>query len=192
MLVGVNCKYQKHVKQQKGQNQAPGKGSKGSQEEICKLKAGYVSGNLIDQDNLRNWKKPKNSNSKSHRFSANDASQIQLKNKFSILATEALEVGQQTPVLLKHKDRELKSFTVKTEKNKNKRTILLLVSSHGRRIGPMLYENLGTKFDSVIFSNQMLLLQRLLRIQGSLVKARSCYCSGRAKKQPGEKLSLFN
>jgi hypothetical protein len=31
-----------------------------------------------------------------------------------------LEVGQQTPVLLKHKDRELKSFTVKAEKEKER------------------------------------------------------------------------
>jgi hypothetical protein len=48
---------------------------------------------------------------------------------------------------LKHKGRELKSFTVKTEKDKNKRKILLLGSSHGREIGPMLQENLGTEFD---------------------------------------------
>jgi hypothetical protein len=36
---------------------------------------------------------------------------------------------------------------VKTEKNKYKRRILLLGSSHGRKIGPMLWENLGIKFD---------------------------------------------
>jgi hypothetical protein len=37
-----------------------------------------------------------------------------------------LNVGQQTPVLLKQKGRKLKSFSVKTAKNKNKRKILLL------------------------------------------------------------------
>jgi hypothetical protein len=36
---------------------------------------------------------------------------------------------------------------VKTEKNKHKRKILLLGSSHGRKVGPMLPKNLGTKFD---------------------------------------------
>jgi hypothetical protein len=54
-----------------------------------------------------------------------------------------LEVGQQTPVLWKHKGRELKSFSVKTGKKK----ILLLGSSIDMEIGPTLEENLGTKFD---------------------------------------------
>jgi hypothetical protein len=89
----------------------------------------------------------KNSNTRSYRFSANDASQVQLSNKSSVLATYALEIDKQIPVLLKHKDRELKSFTVKTEKNKNKMKALLLGSSRGREIGPMSQENLGTKFD---------------------------------------------
>jgi hypothetical protein len=39
-----------------------------------------------------------------------------MNNKFSMLATDALEVGQQTPVLLKHKGRELKSFIQNKEK----------------------------------------------------------------------------
>jgi hypothetical protein len=34
-----------------------------------------------------------------------------------------------------------------TEKNKNKRILLLLGSSNGREIGPMVQENLGTKYD---------------------------------------------
>jgi hypothetical protein len=130
------------------------------EEEICKLKAGNVSSNSMDQDNSGNWKKTKNPNS-NHRFPANDC-QVQLNNKFSILATDALKIGQQTPVLLKHKGREPKSFTVKTEKNKRK--ILLLGSSHGRETGPMLQENLETKSDMDSNSSQMLLLQRLLRI----------------------------
>jgi hypothetical protein len=48
---------------------------------------------------------------------------------------------------LKHRGRKPKSFTVKTQKNKNKRYILLLGSSHAREIGPMVQENLGTKYD---------------------------------------------
>jgi hypothetical protein len=39
---------------------------------------------------------------------------------------------------------KLISFTAKTEKNKNKRNVLLLGSSHGKEIGPMVQENLGT------------------------------------------------
>jgi hypothetical protein len=49
--------------------------------------------------------------------------------------------------MLKHKGRELKSFIAKTEKNKNKRKILLLGSNHSREIGPMRKDNLVTKFD---------------------------------------------
>jgi hypothetical protein len=77
-------------------------------------------------------------------LSANDASQVKLNNKFSVLATDSLEFAQQSPVLLKHGGREQKSFT---EKNKSKRKIYLLGSSYGRGIGPMLQENLGSKFD---------------------------------------------
>jgi hypothetical protein len=40
---------------------------------------------------------------------------------------------------------EPKSFTVKIEKNKNKRRILLLGSSHDKGIGPKLQENQGAK-----------------------------------------------
>jgi hypothetical protein len=61
-----------------------------------------------------------------------------MNNKFSILETDVLEVGQQTPVLLKHKGTELKSFTVRMKKNKNKRKILLLGSSYAREIGPII------------------------------------------------------
>jgi hypothetical protein len=45
---------------------------------------------------------------------------------------------------LKHERREQISFT---ETNKNKRKIYYLGSNHGRGIGPMLQENLGSKFD---------------------------------------------
>jgi hypothetical protein len=45
-------------------------------EEICKLKAGNVISNFMEEDNSGKWKKPKKSNSRSHRFSANDACQV--------------------------------------------------------------------------------------------------------------------
>jgi hypothetical protein len=51
-----------------------------------------------------------------HRFPASAASQVQLNNKICILATDALDVGQQTPAPLKHKGRKVKSFTMKTAK----------------------------------------------------------------------------
>jgi hypothetical protein len=65
------------------------------------------------------------------RFSANDAPQVQVNNRFSVLETDTLDLGQQSPVLLKHEGREVKSFAGKTER---KRKILLLGSSHGRDI----------------------------------------------------------
>jgi hypothetical protein len=67
-----------------------------------------------------------------------------------------VDVAQQIPVLLKHGSRERNSFI---GKNKSKRKILLLGSSHARGIGLMLQENLGSKFD--IFLNQMHLWQML-------------------------------
>jgi hypothetical protein len=57
---------------------------------------------------------------------------------------DALEFGQQTPRLLKQRGRKLKSFRVKTEESKNKRNLLLLGSSQGREISPMVQEYLGT------------------------------------------------
>jgi hypothetical protein len=46
---------------------------------------------------------------------------------------------------------------VKTEKNKNKREILLLGSSHSSEIGPMLQETRELNLTCVVFSDQMLL-----------------------------------
>jgi hypothetical protein len=57
-------------------------------------------------------------------FSTNEVSQVQVNKKFSILTTDAMEVGQQTPVLLKHKGVEPKLCLVKTEKEKRKNLII--------------------------------------------------------------------
>jgi hypothetical protein len=105
-----------YVKQQEGRIGHLERALKAAREEICKLKAVNVISNFMEQNNAGNWKKPKKFQLWVHRFTANDASQVQLKNKSCILSTDALEVGQQTPVLLKHKGRELKLFTVKTGK----------------------------------------------------------------------------
>jgi hypothetical protein len=64
---------------------------KAAREEICKLKVGNISSNFIEEDIIASWKKPNNSKSRCCRFSANDASQVKLNNKFSVLATDTLE-----------------------------------------------------------------------------------------------------
>jgi hypothetical protein len=92
---------------------------------------------------------------------------IKLSNKFSVLATDTLEVAQQSPVLLKHGSREWKSFT---GKNKSKRKILLLGSSHARGIGPMLQENLGSKFDICIIFKPNAPLANVVEDLGKLCK----------------------
>jgi hypothetical protein len=140
------CKYQKHVKQQEGRIRHLEQELKSAREEICKLKAGNVSSCFME-DISGHWRKPKNSKSRCCRFSANDVSEVKLNNKFTLLATDTLKVNQKSPVLLKHGGRKLKPSTDKSQKIKSKRKILLLGSSHGRGIGPMLQENLGAKFD---------------------------------------------
>jgi hypothetical protein len=71
-----------------------------------------------------------------------------MNNRFSILETDRLDVGQQSLVLLNREHREVKSFVGKAE---SKRKILLLQNSHGREIGHMLQENLSIKFIISIF-----------------------------------------
>jgi hypothetical protein len=52
----------------------------------------------------------------------------------------------------------------------SKNKIVLLDSSHARKIGPMLGEILGKNFILLVFSNQMLLSQMLVRTWARLVK----------------------
>jgi hypothetical protein len=108
--------------------------------------------------------KVNNSNSRTHRFSANYANHHKLNNRFSVLAVDALERGQQTPVQLKHKGRKLKLMAVETEKNKNKRKILLLGSNLLEKLAPYFKKILELKLTYVAFLKQMPLFQRLLRI----------------------------
>jgi uncharacterized coiled-coil DUF342 family protein len=50
----IPCKYQKHVKQQEVRIRQLEKELKAAREEICKLRAGNVSSNFMEQDNSRN------------------------------------------------------------------------------------------------------------------------------------------
>jgi hypothetical protein len=78
------------------------KGLKAAREEISQLRTANVSSSIREQGKLETWIKPKNSKSRCCRFSADDAPQVKLNNRFSVLETDTLDVGQQSPVLLKH------------------------------------------------------------------------------------------
>jgi hypothetical protein len=88
-------------------------------------------------DDLYNWNKTKNSKSRSCRLYTDDASHVQLSNRYSLL-----KVDQQSTGLLKHRDNKIKPLAGRIKNQKRK--ILLLGSSHGREVGPMLQEHLGT------------------------------------------------
>jgi hypothetical protein len=78
---------------------------KAVREVITRVKAGNASSSIREQSNLEIWRKPKNSKSRCHRISADDAPQVQLNNGFSALETDTLDVGQQSTVLLYHEFR---------------------------------------------------------------------------------------
>jgi hypothetical protein len=111
----MSCKYQKHAKHQEGKIRRLEQELKAAREEISRLKAGNVSSSIREQGKLETWIKPKNSKSRCRRFSANDAPQVRLNNRFSELETYTLDVDQQSPVLLKHECLEIKSFAGKSE-----------------------------------------------------------------------------
>jgi hypothetical protein len=73
-----------------------------------------------------------------------------------VLEVDTLEIGQQIPDLLKHDGRE-KQFSVKSEKKS-----LLLGSSHGKGIVPMLRENVGNKYEVISILNNIPFLQMWL------------------------------
>jgi hypothetical protein len=99
-----------------------------AREEIRALKARNVSSSISssikEQNKLASWCKPKNSKSRCRRFSAGDAG-VKLSNRFSVLETDTLDVGQQNQVLLKHECKKVKSIAKKVG---SKRKILLLCS----------------------------------------------------------------
>jgi hypothetical protein len=75
-------KNKKHVKEQEERIRHLEKELNAAREETCKVKAGNVSSNFMEQDYPGNWGKKnkqqtnKKSNSRSHRFSANDACEV--------------------------------------------------------------------------------------------------------------------
>jgi hypothetical protein len=137
----MSRKYQKCANYQEGRIRFLEQALKAAREEIKFLKARNTSNNIKDQDNSSDfWIKPKNSKSRAHRFSADDVSHIQLSNRFSVL-----EADQQSPGLLKQVDQKVRPLAGKTKSQK--REIVLLGSSHGQDIGPMLQEKLGTEYE---------------------------------------------
>jgi hypothetical protein len=86
------------------------------------LKAANGSTNYIEQETLSTRCKPKNSISRLHSFSAADASEVKLRERFSVLETDTLEAVQQ-------KVKDGRSF-----RGNFKGKILLLGNSHGRGI----------------------------------------------------------
>jgi hypothetical protein len=165
----ISCKYQKHVKRQEWRIRHLEQEFKAAREEISRLKAVNVSSSVRKQTNSNNWKQtnsnnwitPKNSKSRCHMFSADDAPLVQLSNRFSV------DVGQKSSVLLKHEHKKVKSFAGKSE---SKRRILLLGNSHGREIGPMLQEKLGIKFDMMSIFKPNATLAKVVEDLGKLGK----------------------
>jgi hypothetical protein len=90
-------------------------------------------------------------------FCAKDAGQVQLSNKFSILATDALQVGQQSPVLLKLKDG---TRIIHYEDTESRHWEVAMVE----KLIPSFNKTWVLNLIYVVISNQILLLQRLLRI----------------------------
>jgi predicted RNase H-like nuclease (RuvC/YqgF family) len=104
----LSCKYQKHVKQLEWRIRHLEQKLKAAREEISRLKAVNVSSRVRKQRNSNHWITPKISKSRCRRFSADDAPLVQLSNRFSLLETDTLDVGQKSPVLLKHEHKKVK------------------------------------------------------------------------------------
>lgn len=75
-MVLYPIKYQKHVKQQEVIIMNLERELKAAREEIYKLKTGIVISNFMKQENSGIWEKPKHSESRFERFSANDAVEV--------------------------------------------------------------------------------------------------------------------
>jgi hypothetical protein len=135
----MSCKYQKHIKHQEGRIRYLELELKAARDEINSLKNKNTNNLVRGSDNTNDiWFKPKNPKSRARRFSANDMSHIRLSNKFSVL-----ETNQQIQGSLKHKDMKIKSLTWKSVRKK----LLLLRSSHGGNIGPLLQYHLGSEYE---------------------------------------------
>lgn len=156
------------------------------------MKAGNNSRKNEDRDisdDLSNWSKLKNSKYRSRRFSAVDVPHVKLNSRFSVL-----DVDQQCTGFLEVCGKQ--SNTTYWEDKKSETKILLLGSSHGSETGPMLQEHVGTDYEitSILKSIAPLanVVEDLGKLGNDLTKLRSYYYSGRARKQPGQKLPLLN
>jgi protein tyrosine/serine phosphatase len=99
----MSCEYQQHIKYQEGRIRYLELELKAARNEVNLLKNGNTSNTIRDKNNANNvWLKPKNSNSRARRFSADDVSHIRVSNKFNIL-----EADQQNQGLLKHEDMKI-------------------------------------------------------------------------------------
>jgi hypothetical protein len=129
----MSCRYQKHAIQQDERIRHLEQELKAARFEITKLKAVIGKSNIVKQTDVNDRLKPKNSKAAGCRFSAHDPPQLQLRNRFSVLETHTLEAVQQSPGLLKQKERGVNTSVGKLERKKRK--IVLLGSSHGKGMG---------------------------------------------------------
>jgi len=137
----MSCKYQKHIKHQEERIRYLELELRAARDEINSMENKNTNNLVRDNDNTNDIRlKTRNPKSRARRFCANDMSHIRLSNKFSVL-----EADQQNQGSLKHKDMKIKSLTRKSNSQQEK--ILLLGSSHGRNIGPLLQNHLGTEYE---------------------------------------------
>jgi hypothetical protein len=109
----MSCRYQQPTVQQERRIRHLEQELKAVRHEITKLKAVIGSSNIAEQADLNDWIKPKNSKARGLRFSVDNASQLQLRN--SVPETDTLEAVQQSPDLVKQKDREVNTYVGKLQ-----------------------------------------------------------------------------
>jgi hypothetical protein len=125
----MSCKYQKQAGYQEGRIRYLERELKVAGEEINSFKAGNNCIKIKDQDisdDLCNWSQPKNSKSRSCRFSADYVLNVKLSNRFTVL-----HIVQPSKGFLKHVEHKVKPLAGKTKSEKENS---LLGSSHVREI----------------------------------------------------------
>jgi len=137
----MSCRYQKHALQQEGRIKHLEQEVKAARCETTVLKAVISSSSIVEQANLNDWIKPKNSKASGRRFSADDAPQIQLRDSMCWKQTQ-WKMSSRIQVCWSKRSGESTQVLERKE-----RKIVLVGSSHGREMGTMLQENLGSKFE---------------------------------------------
>jgi hypothetical protein len=100
-------------------------------------------------------------------FSAVDASEVKLSNRFIVLEKDTLEAVWQNQGFLKQKIIQGRSLAGNLKSKKRK---IFLESSNGRVIGPMLQETLGCKFEVCSIFNPNAPLAKVSEDLGKLDK----------------------